>query len=61
LSVSNLEVRHISQDDYHALVKDNNVLSNIIYVVSSDEMNMYNERIINVADAISSNDAVNLN
>jgi hypothetical protein len=61
LSVSNLEVKHISQDDYHALVKDNNVLSNIIYVVSSDEMNMYNERIINVADAISSNDAVNLN
>jgi hypothetical protein len=33
---------NISQADYHSLVKDDNVLSNAIYIVSSDIMNMYN-------------------
>lgn len=55
--VDELQVINISQDEYHSLVKDNNLLSNAIYVVSSDMMNMYNRRIINLADGISANDA----
>jgi hypothetical protein len=52
-----LNIKHISQDDYHVLVKDNNVLSNTLYIVSSDSLNMYGERIENIADGISANDA----
>lgn len=58
---NDFQVINISQDDYHALVETGNTLSNAIYIVSSDIMNMYNERITNLADGISANDAVNLN
>ena len=54
---NDFQVINIAQDDYHALVKAGNALSNAIYIVSSDIMNMYNERITNLADGISANDA----
>jgi hypothetical protein len=57
----NLNVVHISQEEYHELVNTNGVLSNTLYIVSSDSFNIYNERITNLADGISANDAVNLN
>ena len=42
------------------LNKEDGPLSNTLYIVSSDALNMYGERIENVADGISANDAVNL-
>jgi hypothetical protein len=55
-----LNIQHISQDDYHDLVVNENVDSNSIYIVSSDNINAYGERIENVADGEISSDGVNL-
>lgn len=60
LSVSQLHVQHISQDDYHQLVVDGNVDPNTVYVVSSDSLNMYDEKIINLAPGTDQKDAVNV-
>ena len=58
IAETNFEIKHVSQEEYHNLVKEGtNVLSNVLYVVSSENLNVYNERIVNVADGISANDA----
>jgi hypothetical protein len=57
----NLNIVHISQDKYHELVVNENIDNTSLYIVSSDSLNVYNERITNLADGISANDAVNLN
>jgi hypothetical protein len=54
-----LNIQHISQDDYHDLVANENVDSNSIYIVSSDNINAYGERITNVAEPVDLSDAVN--
>lgn len=58
--VDSLSIEHISQDDYHELVTTDSVLSNVLYIVSSDNLNAYGEQIKNVADGIDLSDAVNL-
>jgi hypothetical protein len=60
LSVVNFELKHISQEDYYDLVKSEETLSNTLYLISSDEINAYNEKIINLAEGKISSDAVNL-
>jgi hypothetical protein len=41
-----LKVEHIALSDYHNLVtSDGGILSNALYIVSSDTLNMYNEKI----------------
>ena len=58
LSSTQLNVKHISEADYHQLVIDNNVLSNTIYIVSADGyQNMYGERITNLSTVSSDNTA----
>ena len=60
--VDQFEVKHISRDDYYDLVNsEDGALSNAIYIVSSDTLNMYGEQIKNVADGTDLSDAVNLN
>ena len=55
--VESLNALHISQDEYHQKVVDETVLSNELYIVSSDTFNMYDERIVNLAEPELSSDA----
>lgn len=57
---SSLGFEHISQEDYHQKVADNEILSNMVYVVSSDYLNMYDEQIKNLAPGTDQKDAVNV-
>ena len=59
--VDQFEVKHISRDDYYDLVNsEEGALSNAIYIVSSDNLNAYDQKIENVADGEKDTDAVNL-
>ena len=60
IKTNTLSIQHISQDDYHELVTQENVLSNVLYIISSDYLNAYNEQIKNVAEGIEDTDGVNL-
>lgn len=57
VKVESLSVLHVSQDEYHQKVVSGTVLSNEIYMVSSDTFNMYDERIVNLAEPELSSDA----
>jgi hypothetical protein len=57
---SNLNVLHVSNDEYSNIVNSDSVDSNTIYIVSSDIFNAYGEQIKNVANATDLSDAVNL-
>ena len=57
---TDFKVEYIAQDKYHELVNsEGGPDKNTLYVVSSDTLNMYGERIENIAAPLSSNDAVN--
>lgn len=58
--ISSLNILHISQSDYSKLVAEDNILSNALYIISSDNMDMMGEQIKNLADATDLSDAVNL-
>ena len=58
-AVTSLSVENISQDDYHSLVSNGNVDPNTVYIVSSDTYNMYDQKIVNLADGTEEKDAVN--
>ena len=49
LSVGSLCAIHISQDDFYQKVKDGSLLSNELYVVSSDYINAYGQQIKNLS------------
>lgn len=51
---------HISQDDYNQLVASSAVLSNTLYIVSSDYVETYGQQIKNVAPGSDLSDAVNV-
>lgn len=57
LSATQLKVSHISDVDFHQKVVDGSLLSNEIYVVSSENINAFDERIINVKAPELSSDA----
>ena len=54
---SDLSVVHIAKDDYHDLVVNGKIDGNRLYIVSSDAINAYGEKITNLADGSSANDA----
>lgn len=58
--INTLSIENISQQDYHQLILNNEVLSNVLYIVSSDSLNMYEQQIKNLAPATDLSDAVNL-
>ena len=60
VSADSLSVVKISSEDYYDLMKNENVDPDVLYVVSSDVLNAYGERVVNVASPISATDAVNL-
>lgn len=57
LSSSDLSVVGISEEDYLKLVADERQDDKILYVVSSDNLNARNERVVNVAEPITDDDA----
>ena len=63
ISVDNIKtdliLQHITQEDYEQLVVDDEVLSNSLYIVSSDYVETYGQQIKNVADPTDLSDAVN--
>lgn len=59
--VDTVNIRYISRDDYYELVNsETGALSNEIYIISSDNLNAYDQKIENVADGEKDTDAVNL-
>lgn len=59
-SVDQLSVVRIEGETYHDLVKTNGIDPNTVYIVQSDEANMYGERVTNVAEAVADTDVVTL-
>lgn len=59
-ATSSLGFKHISQEEYHDLVVNDKILSNVVYVVSSDYLNMYDEQIKNLAPGTDPKDAINV-
>ena len=60
LPTNEFKFKHISRDEYHDLVlsvEGKMVDPNTLYVVSSDDMSMYGQKITNLADGKLSNDA----
>jgi hypothetical protein len=57
---SNLNVLHIDSSEYSNLVANDSVDNSTIYIVSSDNFDVFGEQIKNVADATDLSDAVNL-
>ena len=57
---SDLSVVHIAKDDYHDLVVKQNIDSSTLYIVSSDNLNAYGEKITNVLSGEDDNDATNI-
>ena len=61
VSAESLCAMHIDADEFHQLVLDDKLLSNMIYVVSSDNINAYDMRIMNVVDPVDAQDAATKN
>jgi hypothetical protein len=57
---SNLNVLHIDSSEYSNLVANDSVDNSTIYIVSSENFDVFGEQIKNVADATDLSDAVNL-
>jgi hypothetical protein len=57
---SNLNVLHIDSSEYQNLVANDSADNSTIYIVSSDNFDVFGEQIKNVADATDLSDAVNL-
>ena len=57
VSAEALSTYHISQEEYYKKVIDGKILSNELYIVSSDYTNMYDEQIKNLAEPTDIKDA----
>jgi hypothetical protein len=57
---TDLNVIHIDSSEYSNLVANDSVDNSTIYIVSSDNFDVFGEQIKNVADATDLSDAVNL-
>ena len=56
-NVSTLNVVHIADEDYYQLVVNDSTVSNTVYVMSSENTNMFGERIVNVGEPVELSDA----
>ena len=59
VSAETLCAQHIDADAFHKLVVNGELLSNVVYVVSSDYLNAYDQRVQNVATPSVDTDAAN--
>lgn len=60
VAASYINVKRIDSESYHKLVVDETLDDQTIYIVSSDNLNAFGEKITNVGDATEDTDAVNL-
>lgn len=60
VAASYINVKRIDAETYHELVVNDTVDNQTIYIVSSDNLNAFGEKITNVGDATEDTDAVNL-
>lgn len=60
VAASYVNIKRVSAEAYHELVDKNGVDDQTIYIVSSDNLNAFGEKITNVGDATEDTDAVNL-
>ena len=58
---ADVNILHISQEEYDQLVVRNEVLSNFVYVVSGDYINAYGQQVKNLAVPTDPNDAATKN
>lgn len=58
--LANVNMVHISKEDYEQLVVTSSAVSSTLYVVSSDFIDAYGQQISNLAPGIGLSDAVNL-
>ena len=56
-NVNTLNVVHIADEDYYQLVVNDSAVSNTVYVMSSENTNMFGERIVNVGAPVELSDA----
>jgi len=56
-----LSVLRVSQDEYEIAVAESALISNVIYVVDSNYIDVYGQQIKNLSDATDLSDAVNFN
>ena len=61
ISAESLSAIHISRDEFYDKVRNNELLSNELYVVSSDYINAYGQQMKNLAEPTELCDAVNKN
>lgn len=59
VSAATLNVKHVTGQDYHNLVKAGILDDSTLYVVSSDTFSAYGEKIVNVAAPTEDSDAAN--
>lgn len=60
VAASYINIKRIDSEAYHNLVVDETLDDQTIYIVSSDNLNAFGEKITNVGDATEDTDAVNL-
>lgn len=61
LSAESLSIIHIGSDEFYEKIKNNEILSNQMYIVSGDHVNAYDQQIKNVAEPTLSGDAATKN
>ena len=59
VSAATFNVKHVTGQDYHNLVKNGTLNEDTLYVVSSDTFSAYGEKIVNVATPTDGSDAAN--
>ena len=57
---TDINIVKLSFDQYEELIVNNAVLSNNIYMLSGDNFNLFNEKIVNLAPGTNPSDAVNM-
>lgn len=60
LSIDALTIHKMSRDRYRKLLNEGKINPTDLYIVSSDTIDAYNNKVINVANATIATDAVNL-
>ena len=58
---SELSIRNVTEDEYHTLTTEERAISNMLYVVEYENLNLYGEKITNVADPEQNSDAATKN
>ena len=59
-AIDTLTIKRVSIEDYHNILTSETIDDGTLYVVSSDNLNAFGSRVVQVGDAVEETDAVNL-